>query len=155
MRFSNFLALASALPFTLACYRVHGQIAQHTNTATQSTTYLPSIFLELGTERVCDGHSGFGSGEESNPFQPDFIPGGVPTNSSFSGPWSGANCTKPYTNVEVNGINGQVLVRDYETAFWIQPEQLNWQQPASHQGLAGIPNTFASYWTFDSGDVHC
>jgi hypothetical protein len=155
MRFSAVLSVASAIPFTLACYRVHGQIEQHTNTAAQSTLYLPSIFLQVGTATVCNGHSGPGSGQESNPYQPDFIPGGTPTNTTFSGPWSGANCSKPNTNAEVSGIDGYVVVEDEKTAFYILPEQLNWTQAATHQAVAGIPNTFASLWTFDSGDVQC
>ncbi|TVY75758.1 hypothetical protein LSUE1_G008830 [Lachnellula suecica] len=145
----------ATIPLTQACYQIHGAIQQYTNTKTQTTTYLPQIFLESSGTTICDGHYGFGSGEASNPYNAAFIPGGVPTNSSFSGPWSGANCTKPYTNVDVFGINGQVLVRDYETAFYVSPEALNWQQVATNQGLAGIDSTFASVWTFDSGDVQC
>jgi hypothetical protein len=156
MRLStSLLAAMATIPLTQACYQIHGAIQQFTNTCTYTTTYLPQIYLESSGSTVCDGHYGFGTGEASNPYNAAFIPGGVPTNSSFSGPWSGANCTKPYTNVEVSGINGQVLVRDYETAFYVNPEDLDWQQVATGQGLAGIACTVASVWTFDSGDVHC
>jgi hypothetical protein len=48
-----------------------------------------------------------------------------------------------------------VLVRDGEVAFCVNPEGLQWKQVATSQGLAGILNTVASYWTFDSGDVGC
>lgn len=94
-------------------------------------------------------------GETTNVYNSDFIPGGVPTNSSFPGPWTGANCTKPYTNVQVSGINGQALVRDYETAFYVEAEGLNWQQASTSEHLAGIDCVVASYWTFDSGEVQC
>jgi hypothetical protein len=152
MRYSILLSATSLLALTQACYRAHGTIQQHTNTATQSTTYLPSIYLEVNGVTVCDGHF---TGEEENPYNSAFTPGGIPTNSSFSGPWGGFDCTTPYTQIDVFGINGQVLVRDNETAFYVNPDALAWAQPATGEGLAGIPNTFASYWTFDSGDVHC
>ncbi|KAG9232870.1 hypothetical protein BJ875DRAFT_485667 [Amylocarpus encephaloides] len=157
MLFTPLVVFATAaLPFTEACYRVYGTIQQHTNKNTQATTYLPSIFLTTTADgTICDGHIGFGTGHASNPYQPDFIPGGIPTNTSFSGPWSGANCTKPYTNAEVFGINGQALVRDVKSAFFIHPEALNWKQPATAEALAGIPGVVSSVWTFDSGDVQC
>jgi hypothetical protein len=145
-------ALAAFLPLTQACYRVHGTIQQYTNTATFSTTYLPSIYVEKDNTVVCDGHF---TGEEENPWNAAFIPGGIPTNTSFSGPWGTYNCSTPDVQVDVFGILGLVLVRDYETAFYVTPDALAWSQPASGEGLAGNPDTKASVWTFDSGNVHC
>ncbi len=153
MRISTLLSAAAVLlPLTEACYRTHGTIQQYTNTVTFKTTYLPSIYLTKNGQQICDGAF---DGEKMNPYQPEFTPGGIPTNTSFSGPWGAYNCSNPLVQVDVMGVLGQVLVRDYETAFWINPEGLAWSQPASGQGLAGIANTIASYWTFDSGDVHC
>lgn len=157
MRLSSSLvaSMATIIPFTQACYQVHGVIQQHTNTCTQTTTYIPSIYLESSGTTVCDGIWGPGMGERTNVYNSAFVPSGVPTNSSFSGPWSGANCTQPYTNVDLSGINGQALVRDYETAFYIEAGALNWQQIATSQGLAGIACVVSSIWSFDSGDVQC
>jgi len=145
-------AVAALLPLTQACYRTHGWIQQYTNTATFTTTYLPSIYLEKNGVVVCNGNY---DGVKENPFQPTFIPGGIPTNISFSGPWGGYNCSDPNVQVDVFGVLGQVLVRDYETAFWLTPDTLQWSEPASGENLAGIPNTFASYFSWDSGNIHC
>ncbi len=76
-------------------------------------------------------------------------------NISFSGPWSGFNCSDPKVQVDIFGVLGQVLVKDFETAFWINSDKLQWNQPPSGENLAGIPDTFARYWAWDSGDVHC
>lgn len=46
-------------------------------------------------------------------------------------------------------------VRDGEVAFYVNPEGLQCKQVATSQELAGIPNTVASCWTLDSGDVGC
>jgi hypothetical protein len=143
---------ATSLPLTQACYRTHGYVQQNTNTATSKTTYLPYIYLEKGGVQIADGHF---LGEQGNPFQPTFIPGGIPTNASFSGPWGGFNISSPYVQIDVFGIWGQALIRDNETAFFVDPEAMKWVQIGQGDGVAGIPNTFAALWSWDSGNVHC
>jgi len=150
--FNAILAIATLLPLTQACYRTTGYIQQYSSSCKQSTTYLPSIYLTKGGSQVCDGHF---RDEQENPYNAAFVPGGIPTNSSFPGPFAAADCTSKSIQVDVQGINGQILIRDYETAFYINPENLDWKQVATGQGQAGIECSVASYWTWDSGDVHC
>jgi|SRR6187402_2311683 len=152
MRTSILFSTIVVIPFTEACYRTFGYIQQYSNTKTYTTSYIPSIFLEKDNVLVCDGHF---LPQENNVYSEDFIPGGIPTNSSFSGPWAAFNCSSPYIQVDVSAILGQVLVRDNETAFWINPELLNWYQSGTAQGLGGIADVLASYWAWDSGILHC
>lgn len=153
MKVTPILLTASTLAVAQAAtYQVHGIVQQHTNTVLQTTLYYPSIYLSIDGTQVCDGH---GIGEEINVYNEAFTPGGVPTNSSFSGPWGAADCSEPLVQVDLFGVNGQALVRDNTTACYINPPALGWAQVATSQGLAGIPSTVVSVWQFDSGNVEC
>ena len=151
MRFSaGSLAVASLIGLSQACYRTTGAIQQHINTCTHTTYYLPSIYLQIDNVQICNGHL-----NESNAYQDSFIPGGLPTNSSFSGPFAASDCNLKSVQVDIQGVNGQALIRDFKTAFYINPENMGWQQVGTGWNLAGIDCISASYWEWDSGFVHC
>lgn len=154
MMFSSTLVTTAFMAMAQATtYQVHGIIQQHTNTVEQTTLYLPSIYLAKDGTQICDGH--YSTGEDGNVYNAAFTPGGVPTNSSFSGPWGASDCSEHLVQVDVFGINGQALVRDNITSCYINPPALGWLQAATGEGLAGIPNVVSSIWTFDSGSVVC
>lgn len=153
MQFSSALLTAASLALVQAAtYQVHGTIQQFTDKVAFTTTYIPSIYLSKDGTQICNGHF---TGEESNVYNAAFTPGGVPTNSSFSGPWGAADCSEQLIQVDVFGINGQALVRDNITSCYINPSALSWVQPATSEGVAGFPNEVVSVWTFDSGSVDC
>src|SRR4051812_36539886 len=102
MRFSTAFLVVSLLSLSQACYRTNGWIQQHINTCTQTTYYLPSIYLTKNNVQVCNGHF---DGEENNVYNEAFTPGGLPTNSSFSGPFAAADCTLKSIQVDVQGVN--------------------------------------------------